>query len=68
MKTPLLEAITTRVLLGDGAMGTQLQQAGLEAGGCGEAWNVDAPEKVAAIQKLYAAQPTVREAKRWELS
>ena len=54
MKTPLLEAITTRVLLGDGAMGTQLQQAGLEAGGCGEAWNVDAPEKVAAIQKLYA--------------
>mgnify|MGYP000612015017 CR=1 FL=1 len=32
----LLEAIAGRVLLGDGAMGTQLQLAGLEPGGCGE--------------------------------
>jgi 5-methyltetrahydrofolate--homocysteine methyltransferase len=42
-----------RVLLGDGAMGTQLQQAGLEPGGCGEAWNVDHPERVRAIQRRY---------------
>ena len=50
-----LEAIRGRVLLGDGAMGTQLQQAGLPPGGCGEAWNLDAPEKILAIQKAYVA-------------
>ena len=42
-----------RVLLADGAMGTQLQQAGLEPGGCGEIWNVDNPEPVLAIQRGY---------------
>jgi 5-methyltetrahydrofolate--homocysteine methyltransferase len=41
------------VLLGDGAMGTQLQQAGLESGGCGEAWNLDHPDRVLAIQRRY---------------
>lgn len=49
----LLEAIKTRVLLSDGAMGTQLQRAGLEPGGCGEAWNLDHPERVLAIQRGY---------------
>ena len=42
-----------RVLLADGAMGTQLQQAGLEPGGCGEAWNIDRPDRVLAIQRAY---------------
>ncbi len=49
----LLEAIKTRVLLSDGAMGTQLQRAGLEPGGCGEAWNLEHPERVLAIQRGY---------------
>src|SRR5262245_46302538 len=49
----LLEAIKTRVLLGDGAMGTQLQRAGLEPGGCGEAWNLDHPDRVLTIQRGY---------------
>ena len=49
----LLAAIRDRVLLADGAIGTQLQLAGLESGGCGEAWNVDHPERVAAIQRRY---------------
>jgi 5-methyltetrahydrofolate--homocysteine methyltransferase len=54
LKAPrLLEALRARVLLGDGAMGTQLQQAGLEPGGCGEAWNLDHPERVLAIQRAY---------------
>ena len=53
MSQTLLEAINDRVLLGDGAMGTQLQSAGLEPGGCGEAWNIDAPEKVLKIQRGY---------------
>jgi 5-methyltetrahydrofolate--homocysteine methyltransferase len=49
----LLDALERRVLLGDGAMGTQLQQAGLESGGCGEAWNLDQPARVRAIQAAY---------------
>ncbi len=53
MPQALLNVIQSRVLLCDGAMGTQLQQAGLEAGGCGEAWNVDHPERVKAIQQRY---------------
>jgi 5-methyltetrahydrofolate--homocysteine methyltransferase len=55
MSQTLLEAITHkgRVLLGDGAMGTQLQFAGLEPGGCGEAWNVEHPEKILEIQRNY---------------
>ncbi len=50
----LLEALRTRVLLADGAMGTQLQLAGLESGHCGEAWNVDHPDRVLGIQRRYA--------------
>ena len=52
-KPSLLAALEARVLLSDGAMGTQLQLAGLESGGCGEAWNVDHPERVLAIQRGY---------------
>ena len=33
-------------LLGDGAMGTMLQDAGLTDGGAPELWNVDHPEKI----------------------
>jgi 5-methyltetrahydrofolate--homocysteine methyltransferase len=51
---PLLQALRERVLLGDGAMGTEIQRAGLESGGCGEAWNLDHPERVLAIQRRYA--------------
>ena len=52
--TTLLEAIRTRPLLGDGAMGTQLMFAGLEQGNCGEAWNLTHAERVLAIQRRYA--------------
>jgi 5-methyltetrahydrofolate--homocysteine methyltransferase len=50
----LLEAIRERVLIGDGAMGTQLMFAGLEQGNCGEEWNLTHPERVLAIQRRYA--------------
>jgi len=53
MKTSLLETLKTRRLVGDGAMGTQLMLAGLEQGGCGEAWNLTHPERVVAIQRRY---------------
>jgi 5-methyltetrahydrofolate--homocysteine methyltransferase len=42
-----------RPLVGDGAMGTQLMLAGLEQGGCGEAWNLTHPDRVLAIQRRY---------------
>src|SRR3954464_11183564 len=51
---PLLEALLTRRLVCDGAMGTQLMLAGLESGSCGEAWNLTHPDRVLAIQKRYA--------------
>jgi 5-methyltetrahydrofolate--homocysteine methyltransferase len=48
------EAARSRRLVCDGAMGTQLMLAGLEQGGCGEAWNLTHPERVLAIQRRYA--------------
>jgi 5-methyltetrahydrofolate--homocysteine methyltransferase len=53
MKKTILEAVKDRVLLGDGAMGTQLMIAGLEQGACGEAWNLTHPDRVLAIQQRY---------------
>jgi 5-methyltetrahydrofolate--homocysteine methyltransferase len=44
-----------RVLLMDGAMGTELQRAGLKPGECGEAWNVTRAERVRAIHERYIA-------------
>ncbi len=43
-----------RRLVCDGAMGTQLMLAGLEAGGCGEYWNLAHPDRVLEIQRRYA--------------
>ena len=40
-------------LLGDGAMGTMLQDAGLTDGGAPELWNVEQAEKVRAIYQGY---------------
>jgi 5-methyltetrahydrofolate--homocysteine methyltransferase len=53
VKQRLQDAIRDRPLLGDGAMGTQLMIAGLEQGNCGEAWNLNHPERVLAIQRRY---------------
>ena len=51
--SPLSIAVGKATLLADGAMGTQLQLAGLEPGGCGEAWNVDHPDRILEIQRRY---------------
>jgi 5-methyltetrahydrofolate--homocysteine methyltransferase len=53
MTETLLESIEERVLLSDGAMGTQLQIAGLESGECGEYWNLTHPKEVERIQRAY---------------
>ncbi len=50
---PISEVSAARVLVGDGAMGTQLQAAGLEAGSCGEIWNLQHPDRVEAIHRSY---------------
>jgi 5-methyltetrahydrofolate--homocysteine methyltransferase len=42
------------MVVGDGAMGTMLQAAGLTDGGAPELWNVEAPEKIRAIYEGYA--------------
>ncbi len=50
----LLEAIRSQApLIGDGAMGTELQKAGLEPGGCGDEWNLIQAGRVLAIQRAY---------------
>ena len=40
-------------LLSDGAMGTMLQEAGLDDGGAPELWNVERPEDITAIHERY---------------
>jgi len=54
MTAALLAAIEGKILLSDGAMGTQLQLAGLEPGECGEHWNLTHPEIVEGVQRAYA--------------
>jgi 5-methyltetrahydrofolate--homocysteine methyltransferase len=54
MTIPLHQAVLARRLVCDGAMGTELMAAGLEAGGCGEAWNLAQPDRVLAIHRGYA--------------
>jgi 5-methyltetrahydrofolate--homocysteine methyltransferase len=42
-----------RVLLMDGAMGTELQRAGLKPGECGELWNLTHPKIVQGVHQAY---------------
>src|SRR5207245_1321055 len=42
-----------RVLLMDGAMGTELRRAGLPPHASGEVWNLSQPERVRAVHKAY---------------
>jgi 5-methyltetrahydrofolate--homocysteine methyltransferase len=41
------------LLVSDGGIGTQLQQLGLEPGGCGDEWNVTHTEQVATVHRNY---------------
>ncbi|TVR51630.1 MAG: methionine synthase [Puniceicoccaceae bacterium] len=41
------------ILISDGAWGTLLQAEGLKPGACPEAWNLDHPERVAAVARAY---------------
>jgi len=48
-----LDVIKSRVLVCDGAMGTQLMLAGMPPGDCGALWNVNEPAKVESIHARY---------------
>jgi 5-methyltetrahydrofolate--homocysteine methyltransferase len=50
---PFRERLKQGGIVGDGAMGTMLQQAGLPLGACPEAWNLTRPAAVAAVHRAY---------------
>jgi len=51
--TRLLDRLGKGPLVGDGAMGTMLEAAGLPAGACRELWNIEHPERVLAVHRVY---------------
>lgn len=53
MSPSLLDLAGARIVLLDGAMGTELMKRGLPRGACPEAWNADRPEVVAAVHREY---------------
>lgn len=50
---PILEAMRERVLLGDGAMGTMLQEGGLPDGACPEEAVLNRPALVVGVHERY---------------
>jgi 5-methyltetrahydrofolate--homocysteine methyltransferase len=50
-----LARCSERVVVGDGAMGTELQRAGLQIGESGERWVLEHPDRLQAIHEAYIA-------------
>lgn len=48
-----LQRAAAGLVIGDGAMGTELQRAGLAIGECGERWLLEQPDRVQAIHADY---------------
>ena len=55
MRPSLSTLLGKKLLLCDGAMGTQLMARGMHAGECPELWNVTRPDDVRAIHAAYVA-------------
>lgn len=55
MPRDLMQELSRRPLLCDGAMGTQLLAAGMPPGSAGELWNVERPDAVEMIHGRYRA-------------
>jgi 5-methyltetrahydrofolate--homocysteine methyltransferase len=53
MKTLLERLAAGEILICDGAMGTMLQQRGLQAGACPELWCVEHADEVQSIHRAY---------------
>jgi len=43
------------LIVGDGAMGSELMARGMPAQSCGEVWNIERPDLVEAVQREYVA-------------
>ena len=52
-KSRILSLLQKRVLILDGAMGTELHKRGLPSGACPEAWCLAHPEAVGEIHAAY---------------
>ncbi|HEX9048206.1 MAG TPA: homocysteine S-methyltransferase family protein [Verrucomicrobiae bacterium] len=52
-RLPLLEQLSSRALVCDGAMGTQLLARGLTSSECGMLWNLQRATDVAAVHQAY---------------
>ena len=53
MREAAIDALRNRLLVADGAIGTELQRRGLEPGACAEAWNIEHPDQVEGIHSSY---------------
>ncbi len=51
----IYDALAKGTLISDGAMGTMLQESGLDDGGAPELWNVEHPDRIEAVLEAYAA-------------
>ncbi|MEI7549547.1 MAG: homocysteine S-methyltransferase family protein [Actinomycetes bacterium] len=51
----IYDALAQGTLISDGAMGTMLQESGLDDGGAPELWNVEHPDRIEAVLEAYAA-------------
>ena len=52
-KTGIHNILRRRIVILDGATGTELQKRGMPAGACPELWCIDHPEAICAIHKDY---------------
>ncbi|MGB9839533.1 homocysteine S-methyltransferase family protein [Thermovenabulum sp.] len=53
MSHPFLNIINEKVVIFDGAMGTELIKRGLNPGECPELWNIEKPDIIETIHKSY---------------
>ena len=51
----IYDALASGTLVPDGAMGTMLQESGLDDGGAPELWNVEHPDRIEAVLEAYAS-------------
>jgi 5-methyltetrahydrofolate--homocysteine methyltransferase len=55
MPMNLLDLCQTGLVIGDGAMGTELQRAGLAVGESGDRWSLEHPGRILAIHEAYVS-------------
>jgi 5-methyltetrahydrofolate--homocysteine methyltransferase len=74
MRVDISAQAKRHILVGDGAMGTELMKLGLEPGACPDEWNLSEPAKVRAVTASYVAagadfvHTNTLSANRWKLA